>query len=87
MESDERLMKQVHRLARKGLGSTSPNPAVGALVVKDRHIIGAGYHRKAGKPHAEIEALSEAGEGARGATHWMPIPRVPHPGPPSPKCA
>lgn len=71
MDSDERFMKQVLRLARKGLGLTSPNPAVGALVVKDLHSIGAGYHRKAGKPHAEIKALSEAGEGAQGATLYV----------------
>ncbi len=53
----ERFMAEALRLARRGLGRTSPNPAVGALVVKKGQIIGRGYHRKAGLPHAEIEAL------------------------------
>ena len=68
MDVDEIFMKQAIRLARKGLGSTSPNPLVGALVVKDGQIIGSGYHKRAGAPHAEIEALSKAGKGAKGST-------------------
>jgi diaminohydroxyphosphoribosylaminopyrimidine deaminase/5-amino-6-(5-phosphoribosylamino)uracil reductase len=68
MDIDERFMKQVLRLARKGLGLTSPNPAVGALVVGNGQIIGSGYHKKAGAPHAEIESISEAGERAKGST-------------------
>ena len=65
MDIDEGFMKKTLRLAKKGLGSTSPNPLVGALVVKDRKIIGSGYHKKAGAPHAEIEALSKAGKRAK----------------------
>jgi diaminohydroxyphosphoribosylaminopyrimidine deaminase/5-amino-6-(5-phosphoribosylamino)uracil reductase len=71
MDSDERYMKQVLQLARRGLGSTSPNPVVGALVVKNGTIIGAGYHKKAGAPHAEIVALSMAGERAKGSTLYV----------------
>ena len=71
MDIDEGFMKQTLRLAKKGLGSTSPNPLVGALVVKNRKIIGSGYHKKAGAPHAEIEALSKAGKRAKGATLYV----------------
>jgi len=71
MDLDETFMKQVLRLARRGLGSTSPNPVAGALVVKNGQIIGSGYHKKAGGPHAEIEALSKAGEKAKGSTLYV----------------
>jgi diaminohydroxyphosphoribosylaminopyrimidine deaminase/5-amino-6-(5-phosphoribosylamino)uracil reductase len=71
MDIDEVFMKQTLRLAKKGLGSTSPNPLVGALVVKDGNIIGSGYHKKAGAPHAEIEALLKAGKKATGATLYV----------------
>jgi len=71
MDIDEGFMNKTLRLAKKGLGSTSPNPLVGALVVKDRKIIGSGYHKKAGAPHAEIEALSKAGKRAKGATLYV----------------
>jgi len=73
MNTDERLMRQALSLARRGLGSTSPNPVVGALVVKDGRIIGSGYHKRAGVPHAEIMALREAGDGARGATLYVTL--------------
>jgi len=71
VDVDEIFMKKVLRLARRGLGSTSPNPVVGAFVVKNGQIIGSGYHRKAGAPHAEIEALSMAGERAKGCTLFV----------------
>ncbi len=71
MTSDEIFMKKALMLAQRGLGRTSPNPAVGAVVVKDDQIVGSGYHRKAGARHAEIEALSEAGEAARDATIYV----------------
>ena len=71
MDIDEEFMKQTLRLAKKGLGSTSPNPLVGALVVKDGKVIGSGYHKKAGAPHAEIEALLRAGKKAKGATLYV----------------
>ena len=71
MDIDEGFMKKTLRQAKKGLGSTSPNPLVGALVVKDRKIISSGYHKKAGAPHAEIEALSKAGKRAKGGTLYV----------------
>jgi diaminohydroxyphosphoribosylaminopyrimidine deaminase/5-amino-6-(5-phosphoribosylamino)uracil reductase len=71
MGIDEIFMKKAIRLARKGLGATSPNPMVGAVVVKNGRIVGSGYHKKAGAPHAEVEALSEAGGDARGGTLYV----------------
>jgi diaminohydroxyphosphoribosylaminopyrimidine deaminase/5-amino-6-(5-phosphoribosylamino)uracil reductase len=68
---DIRYMKLALRLARKGLGRTSPNPMVGAVVVDQGEILGQGFHRKAGLPHAEREALDQAGERARGATLYV----------------
>ncbi|MFP4037868.1 MAG: bifunctional diaminohydroxyphosphoribosylaminopyrimidine deaminase/5-amino-6-(5-phosphoribosylamino)uracil reductase RibD [Desulfobacteraceae bacterium] len=56
--SDERFMWEALRLARKGLGRTSPNPAVGAVVVREGRIAARGFHRRAGEPHAEVEALN-----------------------------
>ena len=54
------FMRLALRLARRGFGATSPNPMVGAVLVKRGKIIGRGWHRRAGLPHAEIEALSDA---------------------------
>lgn len=68
MDSDERYMWMALDLARQGWGKTSPNPMVGAVLVKDGEVVGTGFHRKAGESHAEILALQEAGEKARGAT-------------------
>ena len=61
----ERFMKAALSLARKGLGKTSPNPAVGAVIVRKGQVVAAGYHRKAGGAHAEVEALSQLGGKAR----------------------
>ena len=60
--SDTLYMQEALKLARKGLGQTSPNPMVGAVVVRDNEIVGRGWHPGAGQPHAEIFALKEAGE-------------------------
>jgi diaminohydroxyphosphoribosylaminopyrimidine deaminase/5-amino-6-(5-phosphoribosylamino)uracil reductase len=73
MASDEDYMRQALELARRGLGRTSPNPAVGALLVKDGKIIGRGYHEKAGENHAEINALDDAGEAANGSTMYVTL--------------
>ncbi|MFO7785272.1 MAG: bifunctional diaminohydroxyphosphoribosylaminopyrimidine deaminase/5-amino-6-(5-phosphoribosylamino)uracil reductase RibD [Thermodesulfobacteriota bacterium] len=54
---DERFMREALRLARKGIGRTSPNPAVGAVLVRRGRVVATGYHRKAGGPHAEVEAI------------------------------
>jgi len=62
---DEKYMELALQLAKKGEGRTSPNPLVGAVVVKENEIVGRGYHKKAGTPHAERIALTEAGEKAR----------------------
>ncbi len=57
---DDQFMRRALRLARRGYGATSPNPMVGAVLVKNGKIIGRGWHRHAGLPHAEIEALRDA---------------------------
>jgi diaminohydroxyphosphoribosylaminopyrimidine deaminase/5-amino-6-(5-phosphoribosylamino)uracil reductase len=66
--SDEQLLEQALELAEHGRGRTQPNPVVGALVVRDGEVVGEGWHKRAGGPHAEIVALEQAGERARGAT-------------------
>lgn len=70
---DATYMRRALQLARKGLGWTSPNPAVGALVVREGKVAGEGYHRKAGGRHAEVFALEQAGELARGATIYVTL--------------
>lgn len=67
-------------LAREGLGRTSPNPAVGAIIVKDGEVVGRGFHTWAGVKHAEILALDEAGERARGATVYLTLEPCSHQG-------
>lgn len=76
--TDEKYMELALRLAEKAAGWTSPNPMVGAVIVKDGEIIGTGYHRQAGTPHAEIHALREAGERARGATLYVNLEPCAH---------
>ncbi|WP_443867902.1 deaminase, partial [Megasphaera sp.] len=61
-------MKKALDLAKTALGYTTPNPAVGCVIVKDGEIVGTGYHHKAGPPHAEVCALRDAGEAAKRAT-------------------
>ena len=73
-------MNEALALARQGLGRTSPNPAVGAVVVKGSTIIGRGFHVWASKEHAEIVALNEAGEQARGATLYLTLEPCSHHG-------
>jgi diaminohydroxyphosphoribosylaminopyrimidine deaminase / 5-amino-6-(5-phosphoribosylamino)uracil reductase len=68
------------RLARKGSGRTSPNPLVGAVVVRGGQVVGAGYHQKAGGPHAERIALAQAGRKARGATLYVSLEPCNHTG-------
>jgi diaminohydroxyphosphoribosylaminopyrimidine deaminase/5-amino-6-(5-phosphoribosylamino)uracil reductase len=66
--TEAEYMRKAITLAKRGLGTTSPNPMVGAVVVKGGKVIGEGYHRKAGEAHAEIVALEKAGQRARGGT-------------------
>ena len=74
------------RLARKAAGRTSPNPMVGAVLVRNGRIVGAGYHRFAGGDHAEIVALKQAGAKARGATLYITLEPCSHQGR-TPPCA
>src|SRR5438477_8551449 len=74
--ADSDWMRLALRLARRGYGATSPNPMVGAVLVKGGKVIGRGWHRRAGGPHAEIEALREAarrGHNPRGATLYVTL--------------
>jgi diaminohydroxyphosphoribosylaminopyrimidine deaminase/5-amino-6-(5-phosphoribosylamino)uracil reductase len=73
-------MDEALRLARAGAGRTSPNPAVGALIVRDGVVVGRGFHTWAGVHHAEIAALKEAGEAARGATLYVTLEPCSHQG-------
>lgn len=73
IDPDQPFMKLALKEAKKGLGRTSPNPCVGAVVVKNREVIATGYHRKAGTPHAEIHALRAAGNDAKGATLYVTL--------------
>jgi diaminohydroxyphosphoribosylaminopyrimidine deaminase / 5-amino-6-(5-phosphoribosylamino)uracil reductase len=70
-KEDEKYMRLALRLARKGAGRTSPNPMVGAVIVRGNRIVGRGYHHRAGEPHAEVMALRLAGEEARGGTLYV----------------
>ena len=85
-ETDRHFMGLALREARKGLGRTSPNPCVGAVVVKGGQVIGKGYHRKAGTPHAEIHALAAAGAESRGATLYVTLEPCSHTGRTPPCC-
>lgn len=67
------FMRMALRLARKGAGRTSPNPAVGAVIVRSGRVVGRGYHRAAGLPHAEVEAIRDAGKAARGADLYVTL--------------
>lgn len=70
---DEKYMRRALELAQKGLSSTSPNPMVGAVIVKNSRIVGEGYHKKAGQPHAEIHAIRQAGKKAVGSTMYVTL--------------
>jgi diaminohydroxyphosphoribosylaminopyrimidine deaminase/5-amino-6-(5-phosphoribosylamino)uracil reductase len=78
--TDTKYMKRALTLARKGIGKTSPNPAVGCVVVKNGTIVGEGWHKKAGGPHAEIHALEMAGDAARGADVYVTMEPCCHTG-------
>ncbi|MFQ5860815.1 MAG: bifunctional diaminohydroxyphosphoribosylaminopyrimidine deaminase/5-amino-6-(5-phosphoribosylamino)uracil reductase RibD [Dehalococcoidia bacterium] len=77
-------MKRALTLARRALGTTSPNPAVGAVVVKDGHRVGEGHTLPPGQGHAEVVALQQAGERARGATLYTTLEPCAHQGRVSP---
>jgi diaminohydroxyphosphoribosylaminopyrimidine deaminase/5-amino-6-(5-phosphoribosylamino)uracil reductase len=82
----EKYMRRALQLARKGVGKTSPNPAVGCVIVKNGEVVGEGWHRKAGTPHAEVHALRAAGERAKGADLYVTLEPCSHHGK-TPPCA
>ncbi|MFD1427815.1 bifunctional diaminohydroxyphosphoribosylaminopyrimidine deaminase/5-amino-6-(5-phosphoribosylamino)uracil reductase RibD [Kroppenstedtia sanguinis] len=77
---EERWMELALRLAEAARGQTSPNPLVGAVVVKDGQLLGAGAHLKAGTPHAEVHALEQAGKAAEGSTLYVTLEPCNHEG-------
>ncbi|MFW5453400.1 bifunctional diaminohydroxyphosphoribosylaminopyrimidine deaminase/5-amino-6-(5-phosphoribosylamino)uracil reductase RibD [Thioalkalivibrio sulfidiphilus] len=85
-ETDTRHMARALQLARRGLYTTDPNPRVGCVMVRDGQVLGEGFHVRAGEPHAEILALRQAGEAARGATVYVTLEPCAHFGR-TPPCA
>ncbi|MDK9723473.1 MAG: bifunctional diaminohydroxyphosphoribosylaminopyrimidine deaminase/5-amino-6-(5-phosphoribosylamino)uracil reductase RibD [Sterolibacteriaceae bacterium MAG5] len=83
---DHDFMARALRLAARGLYTTTPNPRVGCVLVRDGRIVGEGWHEKAGQPHAEVHALAAAGELARGATAYVTLEPCSHFGR-TPPCA
>jgi len=79
-EADREFMRQALVLAERGLYTTTPNPRVGCVIVKDGAVVGTGWHEKAGLSHAEVLALKEAGERARGATLYVNLEPCSHHG-------
>ena len=77
---DHQFMARALRLAARGLNTTSPNPRVGCVIVRDDAIVGEGWHERAGEPHAEIHALRSAGERAFGATAYVTLEPCNHTG-------
>ena len=84
--ADSRWMAQALRLAERGLYTTSPNPRVGCVLVKDGAVVGEGWHERAGEPHAEVHALRAANDMARGATAYVTLEPCSHHGR-TPPCA
>ena len=70
---DYGYMARAMRLAKQGLYTTDPNPRVGCVLVRDNEIVGEGWHRKAGEPHAERNAIAAAGGLAQGATAYVTL--------------
>jgi diaminohydroxyphosphoribosylaminopyrimidine deaminase/5-amino-6-(5-phosphoribosylamino)uracil reductase len=84
--ADLRFMQLALALGRRSLGTSAPNPAVGAIIVKDDVIVGRGWTQPGGRPHTEVEALQRAGEAARGATLYVTLEPCSHVGK-TPPCA
>ena len=75
---DAHFMGQAIRLAERGMNSTHPNPRVGCVLVRDGAVVGEGWHERAGGPHAEVLALRDAGDAARGATAYVSLEPCSH---------
>lgn len=86
LTQDQIWMRRAIELARQGQYSTKPNPNVGCIIVKDGVVVGEGFHPKAGQPHAEVFAMRQAGEQARGATAYVTLEPCAHYGR-TPPCA
>ncbi len=84
--ADSQWMARALRLAERGLYTTSPNPRVGCVVVRNGEVVGEGWHERAGEPHAEVHALRRAGTSARGATAYVTLEPCSHHGR-TPPCA
>ena len=84
--TDERLMRRALELAARGTGETNPNPLVGCVVARGGRIVGEGFHRRAGGPHAEVVALRAAGARSRGASLYVTLEPCSHHGR-TPPCA
>ncbi len=84
--ADNKWMAEALRLAERGLYTTSPNPRVGCVLVRDEKLVGSGWHQRAGEPHAEIYALQEAGALAHGGTAYVTLEPCSHHGR-TPPCA
>ncbi|MEE6042727.1 bifunctional diaminohydroxyphosphoribosylaminopyrimidine deaminase/5-amino-6-(5-phosphoribosylamino)uracil reductase RibD, partial [Avibacterium paragallinarum] len=77
-QQDHEFMQMALDLAKLGRFTTTPNPSVGCVLVKNGEVIGKGFHLKAGEPHAEVMALREASEKARGATAYVTLEPCSH---------
>lgn len=84
--ADRHFMTQALALAELGMCTTTPNPRVGCVLVKENRVIGEGWHQRAGEPHAEVHALAQAGASARGATAYVTLEPCSHFGR-TPPCA
>ena len=85
-DADREFMARALALAERGLYTTTPNPRVGCVIVKNGAVVGSGWHQAAGQPHAEVNALGEAGARAKGATLYVTLEPCSHEGrtPPAP---